>query len=76
MPTPAFTIEAKADPLAMYLEDAFTVLANLTGMPALSVPMGMVERGGKKLPVGIHFTAPHQAEEVLFTTGQAVENSR
>ncbi|MEK7604302.1 MAG: Asp-tRNA(Asn)/Glu-tRNA(Gln) amidotransferase subunit GatA [Patescibacteria group bacterium] len=62
MPTPAFTIGAKADPLSLYLEDIFTVTANLTGMPAISVPMGTVE----KLPVGIHFTAPHQGEDTLF----------
>ncbi|HQT82531.1 MAG TPA: Asp-tRNA(Asn)/Glu-tRNA(Gln) amidotransferase subunit GatA [Candidatus Paceibacterota bacterium] len=76
MPTPAFTIGEKSDPLAMYLEDIFTVTANLTGQPALSVPMGTVAREGKQLPVGIHFTAPHQAEAVLFAAGRAVENSR
>lgn len=73
MPTPAFVIGAKADPLSLYLEDVFTVTANLTGMPALSVPMGVVEEGGKKLPVGIHFTAPHQAEERLFTVGEKIQ---
>jgi aspartyl-tRNA(Asn)/glutamyl-tRNA(Gln) amidotransferase subunit A len=66
MPTPAFKIGEKSDPLEMYLEDIFTVTANLTGTPAISVPMGFVERSGKKLPVGIHFTAPHQSEETLF----------
>lgn len=76
MPTPAFTIGEKNDPLSLYLEDVFTVLANLTGMPAISVPMGAVERGGKQLPVGIHLTASHQAEERLFTVGTAVENVR
>jgi aspartyl-tRNA(Asn)/glutamyl-tRNA(Gln) amidotransferase subunit A len=59
----------------MYLEDIFTVTANLTGMPAISVPMGTVVRDGKKLPVGIHFTAPHQAEKTLFALGSAVENA-
>ena len=72
MPTPAFTIGEKSNPLAMYLEDIFTITANLTGMPALSVPMGSVLRGGKKLPIGIHFTAPHQAENVLFALGAEV----
>jgi len=69
----AFKFGARPDPVSMYLEDIFTVTANLTGMPALSVPMGFVEREGKKLPVGIHFTAPHQAEEFLFAAGSAVE---
>lgn len=73
-PSPAFVFGEKSDPLSMYLEDVFTVTANLTGMPAISVPMGFVERGDKKLPVGIHFTAPHQAESVLFAAGTAAEN--
>ncbi len=74
-PSPAFTCGEKSDPLSMYLEDIFTITANLTGMPAISIPMGMVEREGKQLPVGIHFTAPHQAENLLFALGKAVENS-
>lgn len=73
--SPAFKFGEKSDPLSMYLEDIFTVTANLTGMPAISVPMGTVVRDGKKLPVGIHFTAPHQAEKTLFALGSAVENA-
>jgi len=72
MPTPAFKIGEKSDPLALYLEDAFTVLANLTGMPAISIPMGTIEREGKGLPVGMHFTAPHQSENLLFSLATAV----
>ncbi len=75
-PSPAFALGEKNDPLSMYLEDIFTVTANLTGMPALSVPMGTVKREGKKLPVGMHLTAPHQAENVLFALGAAVEKAR
>ena len=56
----------------MYLEDIFTVTANLTGMPAISVPMGTVERDGVMLPTGIHFTAPHLGEDRLFKIGAAV----
>lgn len=76
MPTPAFKLGEKGDPLSMYLEDIFTVPPNLTGMPALSVPMGTVDKEGKQLPVGIQFTALRQAEETLFTIGRAVEDSR
>ena len=72
MPGPAFKAGAKSDPLSLYLEDIFTVTANLTGMPAISVPMGMVEREGKQLPAGIQFTAPLGAEERLFTIGQSM----
>ncbi len=74
-PSPAFKFGEKSDPLSMYFGDIFTITANLTGMPAISVPMSTVERDGKQLPVGIHFTAPHQAEELLFTIGTAVEKS-
>ena len=71
-PTPAFKFGAKSDPVSMYLEDIFTVTANLTGMPAISVPMGMVEREGSSLPTGIHFTAPKNGESVLFKAGALV----
>jgi aspartyl-tRNA(Asn)/glutamyl-tRNA(Gln) amidotransferase subunit A len=76
-PSPAFKFGEKSDPVAMYLEDIFTVTANLTGMPAISVPMGTVVRPGadgrdKNLPTGIHFTAPKGAEHLLFTIGAAV----
>lgn len=66
-PGPAFTVGEKLDPLSMYLEDIFTVSANLTGMPGISVPFGTVERDGRALPVGVQFMAPMQADESLFT---------
>lgn len=71
-PSPAFTFGSKSDPVSMYLEDVFTVTANLTGMPALSVPMGSVVRDTVTLPVGIHFTAPRGADDILFPIGAAV----
>lgn len=72
-PSPAFKFGEKGgDPVAMYLEDVFTVTANLTGMPAISVPMGMVEKEGISLPVGIHFTAPLGADSRLFIIGAKV----
>ena len=76
MPTPAFKIGEKSDPLSLYLEDFFTVPANLTGMPAISLPMGSVEKEGKQLPVGIHFTASHQGEETLLAAAAAVEKAQ
>jgi aspartyl-tRNA(Asn)/glutamyl-tRNA(Gln) amidotransferase subunit A len=71
-PSPAFRFGEKSDPVSMYLEDIFTVTANLTGMPAISVPMGSVTHEGKSLPVGIHFTAPMGADDLLFRIGAAV----
>lgn len=75
-PAPAFRFGEKSDPVSMYLEDIFTVTADLTGHPALSLPMGRVEREGKHLPVGIHFTAPHQGEDILFAIGTALEQAQ
>mgnify|MGYP001464061070 FL=1 len=71
-PSPAFTFGSKSDPVSMYLEDVFTVTANLTGMPALSVPMGKVDRDEVPLPTGMHFTAPRGADHILFTIGAKV----
>lgn len=71
-PSPAFKFGSKSDPVSMYLEDVFTVTANLTGMPAISVPMGTVEREGVTLPVGIHLTAPRGADNLLFAAGALV----
>ena len=71
-PSPAFRFGEKSDPVAMYIEDVFTVTANLTGMPAISVPMGKVEREGVSLPTGIHFTAPRGADDLLFRIGALV----
>lgn len=71
-PGPAFKLGAKTDPVAMYLEDVFTVPANHIGTPALSVPMGTVEREGKQLPIAIHFTTPQGDEDTLFKIGAAV----
>ncbi len=58
-PTAAFRIGAKtSDPITMYLNDIYTIGANLAGLPALSVPCGFV--GG--LPVGLQIVGPHFAE--------------
>jgi aspartyl-tRNA(Asn)/glutamyl-tRNA(Gln) amidotransferase subunit A len=74
-PTPAFKIGEKEDPLAMYAGDIFTVPVNLTGVPAISVPMGTVVRDGVNLPVGFQFIAPHGAEESLFMIGSDFEKN-
>ncbi|MDP4020871.1 MAG: Asp-tRNA(Asn)/Glu-tRNA(Gln) amidotransferase subunit GatA [Candidatus Adlerbacteria bacterium] len=73
-PSPAPKLgEKTADPLAMYLLDIFTVTANLTGNPAISLPMGTVEREGKALPVGLQFIAAHGGEATLFSLGKELE---
>lgn len=70
-PTPAFKVGEKTnDPLEMYLADIFTVTANIVGVPALSIPSGFSKEGGKHLPLGIQFMAPHGAESYLFEIGK------
>jgi aspartyl-tRNA(Asn)/glutamyl-tRNA(Gln) amidotransferase subunit A len=70
-PDTAFKIgEKTSDPVAMYLEDIFTVTANLTGMPAITVPCGNSVVDGKKLPLGLQMTARHGEEDLLFTAGK------
>ncbi|MBS0396123.1 MAG: Asp-tRNA(Asn)/Glu-tRNA(Gln) amidotransferase subunit GatA [Proteobacteria bacterium] len=69
-PTPAFAIGAKVDdPITMYLNDIYTIGANLAGLPAISVPCGFV--GG--LPVGLQLIGPHFGEERLLGTAHAFQ---
>lgn len=75
-PTPAFKIGEKSDPLAMYREDIFTVPVNLTGVPALSFPMGTVERDSIALPIGVQYIAPHGGDKRLFDIGKKVYDER
>ena len=63
-PTPAFKIGDKTkDPLAMYLEDIFTVTANLVGIPAISVPKN------------VQILADHHREDILFAVGKDIEKT-
>jgi aspartyl-tRNA(Asn)/glutamyl-tRNA(Gln) amidotransferase subunit A len=70
-PTPAFRMGSKVDdPLSMYLSDVFTITANLTGSPALSVPAGFSPEG---LPVGIQLVGRHFEESTLLRLGHAFQ---
>lgn len=74
-PSPAFKIgEKSGDPVQMYLEDIYTVTANIVGVPAINLPAGFVEREGKMLPLGLQLTAPHQREDWLFAVGKEFLN--
>ncbi len=75
-PTPAFKLGEKEDPLAMYRQDIFTVPVNLTGVPAISFPMGKVEREGNALPVGVQYIAPHGGDARLFSIAKKVYDER
>lgn len=74
-PTPAFKLGEQEDPLSMYRQDIFTVPVNLTGVPALSFPMGTVEREGVSLPVGVQYIGPHAGDARLFDIGKRVYDS-
>lgn len=62
-PTTAFKINAVKDPISMYLQDIFTVHANLTGNPAISLPLGKHSNG---LPFGVQLMSDHFTEKELF----------
>ena len=66
-PTAAFEIGAKTDdPITMYLNDIYTIGANLAGLPAVSVPCGFVREGERDLPAGVQLIGPHFSEARLL----------
>ena len=67
--------EHQGDPLAVYLEDTFTIPPNLAGLPAMSVPCGFVSEGGKDLPVGLQLIGKPLDEATLLQTAHAYEQS-
>ncbi len=70
-PTTAFRIGQHGDdPLAMYLEDVFTLPANLAGIPGLAFPVGF---DGQGLPVGMQLMGPALGEERLFRMAHAYQ---
>ncbi len=73
-PTTAFMIGEKVDdPLAMYLNDIYTVTANLSGIPGMNVPCGLSSAG---LPIGFQLLGPHWSEPALLRLGDAYEAAR
>jgi aspartyl-tRNA(Asn)/glutamyl-tRNA(Gln) amidotransferase subunit A len=75
-PTPAFEIGEKADdPLAMYLNDIYTVSANLAGIPAISLPWGRTPARPDRpaLPIGVQLMGPDFSERRLFEIARFLE---
>ena len=71
-PTTAFAFGAKTEnPLAMYLSDVLTIPSNMAGMPGLSIPCGLSEG----LPVGFQLIGRQFSENLLFSTGHALERA-
>ena len=72
-PTTAFKIGDRVnDPLSMYLSDIYTVSANLSGIPAISLPCGFSK---EKLPIGLHIMTKPFAEEMLFRIAYTYEQN-
>lgn len=71
-PTTAFRLDDKKSPIELYLEDIFTISANLAGIPGLSIPAGKVEG----LPVGIQLLGKPFGEGELIKAGSAFEKAR
>lgn len=75
-PGPAFPLGDKTtDPLAMYLEDVYTVGINLAGLPALSLPYGTTTINNHSLPIGLQLVAPPLAEHNLYHLAQTLLTS-
>jgi aspartyl-tRNA(Asn)/glutamyl-tRNA(Gln) amidotransferase subunit A len=71
-PTPAFDIGAKIDdPVTMYLNDIYTIGANLAGLPGLSMPCGYVDG----LPMGLQLIGPHFSEGKLLNAAHQFQQS-
>jgi aspartyl-tRNA(Asn)/glutamyl-tRNA(Gln) amidotransferase subunit A len=69
-PTVAFALGSKtSDPITMYLNDIYTIGANLAGLPAMSIPCGLVQN----LPVGLQIIGRHFAEERLLSAAHAYQ---
>jgi aspartyl-tRNA(Asn)/glutamyl-tRNA(Gln) amidotransferase subunit A len=73
-PTPAFALGSKggADPIAMYLNDIFTVTVNMAGLPGLSVPAGLSSDG---LPLGLQIIGKPFDEAHVLRAGQLIEDA-
>jgi aspartyl-tRNA(Asn)/glutamyl-tRNA(Gln) amidotransferase subunit A len=72
-PTPAFLFGEKSDdPLAMYLNDIYTVTANLAGIPGVSVPCGLSPDG---LPIGLQLLGPYWSEASLLRLAHAYQTA-
>jgi aspartyl-tRNA(Asn)/glutamyl-tRNA(Gln) amidotransferase subunit A len=73
-PSTAFAIGEKVDdPLAMYLNDIYTVTANLAGVPGISVPCGL---SSERLPIGFQLLGPYWSEPTLFKLAHAYAEAR
>lgn len=71
MPTPAFKLGEKSDPLSLYLADVNTVPVNLAGVPSISLPCGFAD----KMPVGLQIIGKHYDENTLLRAAYNFEQN-
>ncbi len=74
-PSAAFAVgdaALAADPVAMYLQDVFTITVNLAGLPGIAVPAGLSSEG---TPLGLQLIGRPFDEETLFATASVIEKS-
>lgn len=69
----AFKLGSKTDPVDAYKEDIFTVSANITGLPSISIPFGS---GSTGLPIGMQLLAPHFKEKELYQIAKFIESNK
>ncbi len=73
LPTTAFKIGDKVDPLQMYLIDIFTISANLAGLPGMSLPVGLGKDSG--MPVGLQLMGPAFSEAEMLSVADCLEQN-
>ncbi len=69
----AYKLGSKTDPVDAYKEDIFTVSANITGLPSISIPFGS---GSTGLPIGMQLLAPHFMEKRLYHLAKFIESNK
>lgn len=69
----AYKLGSKTDPVDAYKEDIFTVSANITGLPSISIPFGS---GSTGLPIGMQILAPHFMEKRLYHLAKFIESNK
>ncbi|HEX7382062.1 MAG TPA: Asp-tRNA(Asn)/Glu-tRNA(Gln) amidotransferase subunit GatA [Nevskiaceae bacterium] len=67
--------EKTGDPVSMYLNDIYTIAANLAGLPAMSLPCGFKEVGGHELPIGLQLMGPHFEEARLLNVAHQYQQA-
>ena len=69
----AYKLGSKTDPVDAYKEDIFTVSANITGLPSISIPFGS---GSTGLPISMQLLAPHFMEKRLYHLAKFIESNK